>query len=461
MNSDKTNSEGGRTNGNGAIGGLSPLPLSGIRVLELAEGWAGPMSGMWLGDLGAEVIKVEAIQRYDHARGPVEAPEGLTSYPDKKPGPRPYDVSAPYVQANRNKLAITIDLSRPQGVALFKRLVALTDVVVTNMVTGVPEKMGIAYRDLVKVRSDLIMLISSGYGATGPYSRRVTMGGAMDGIAGYTWLRHYADQTPDTITYSTHTDVVTGMNNSLSVLMAIYHRAVTGRGQLIETSGVEASIQQVHGSLMDYALNGRVHTSPGNDHPFMAPHGCYRCKGDDRWINITVSSERQWQALCRTMGKPAWSREPRFSTQAGRWADRGELNQLIERWTQSHDRIELMHRLQKAGVPAGAVYDQADAAHDPHWKARGAYQTVVLADGKSYPIATPPWTMDGRRLAVRRPPPAFGQHNQYVLGEVLGLGDDEIARLQAEQYIGDAPLGAASSGPLSNRDQTVRPSPRG
>ena len=120
-----------------------------------------------------------------------------------------------------------------------------------------------------------------------------------------------------------------------------------------------------------------------------------------------------------------------------------------------------MHRLQKAGVPAGAVYDQADAAHDPHWKARGAYQTVVLADGKSYPIATPPWTMDGRRLAVRRPPPAFGQHNQYVLGEVLGLGDDEIAQLQAEQYIGDAPLGAASSGPLSNRDQTVRPSSRG
>ncbi|MEE9284379.1 MAG: CoA transferase, partial [Dehalococcoidia bacterium] len=148
----------GTANGPGTGVDAPPLPLAGVRVLEVAEGWAGPMSGMWLADLGAEVIKVEAIQRYDHARGPVVAPEGLSGYPNKKPGPRPYDVSAPYVQANRNKLAITIDLARPAGVALFKRLVAVSDVVVTNMVTGVPEKMGIGYRDLSKVRSDLIML---------------------------------------------------------------------------------------------------------------------------------------------------------------------------------------------------------------------------------------------------------------------------------------------------------------
>ncbi|MEE9285994.1 MAG: CoA transferase, partial [Dehalococcoidia bacterium] len=403
---------------------------------------------------------VEAIQRYDHARGPIVAPEGLTGYPNGQGGPRPYDVMSAYVQANRNKLAITIDLARPAGVALFKRLVAVSDVVVTNMVTGVPERMGIAYPDLVQVRSDLIMLISSGYGATGPYARRVTMGGAMDGIAGYTWLRHYADQTPDTVTYSMHTDVVTSLNNSLSVLMAIYRRARTGRGQLIETSGVEASLHQVHGALMDYAMNGRVRTAIGNDHPFLAPHGCYPCRGEDRWITIVVYSEEQWRALCRAMGRPAWSRDPRFSTQAGRWANRQELNERMGPWTRRHDCVELMHRLQKAGVPAGAVYDQADMAQDPHWKARGAYQTVTLADGKAYPLPTPPWTMDGQRLGVRRAPPAFAQDNRYVLGEVLGLGDDEMARLAAEQYIGDEPLGAASSGPLSSSAQTARPTAR-
>jgi crotonobetainyl-CoA:carnitine CoA-transferase CaiB-like acyl-CoA transferase len=197
------------------------LPLAGLRVLELAEGWAGPMTGMWLGDLGAEVIKVEAMQRFDHARGPVEVPDGLPSYPGSEAGTRPYDVNSAYVQANRNKLGITIDLSRPQGVVLFKRLVAISDVVLTNMVTGVPEKMGIGYEDLREVRPDLIMLTCSGYGASGPYATRVTMGGAMDGIAGYTWLRHYPDQKPDTVNYSMHTDVVTGQCNAMAVLMAM------------------------------------------------------------------------------------------------------------------------------------------------------------------------------------------------------------------------------------------------
>ncbi len=418
----------------------NPLPLAGVRVLELAEGWAGPMSGMWLADLGAEVIKIEAIQRYDHSRGPVAPPEGLASYPNKTPGRRPWNVNAPYVQGNRGKLSATIDLSRPRGVELFKRLVPCADVVFTNMVTGVPEKMGIGYEVLSKVRSDLIMLVSSGYGASGPYSRRVTMGGAMDGISGFTFLRHYPDQTPDTVTYSMHTDIVTGMNNAMAVLMAIYYRRRTGKGLLVETSGVEASIHQIHGALMDYALNGRVRTSVGNDHPWMAPHGCYPCQGQDRWITIAVWSEAQWQALVRVMGEPAWTRDPKFTTPASRWANRAELNERVASWTRGQERIDLMHRLQRAGVPAGAVYDQWDTTQDPHWKARGVYHQAPLADAGEYSLASSPWIVDGERLGAARPPPAFAAHNRYVLSELLGLGDGEIAELREQQYIGDEPL---------------------
>ena len=417
-----------------------PLPLSGVRVLELAEGWAGPMTGMWLGDLGAEVIKVEAIQRYDHARGPVVAPEGLTSYPNGQGGPRPYDVMSAYIQGNRNKRAITIDLARPKGVELFKGLVRISDVVITNMVTGVPEKMGIGYSELSKARSDLIMLISSGYGASGPYSRRVTMGGAMDGIAGYTWLRHYADQTPDTTNYTAHTDVVTSQNNAMAVLMAIYRRNRTGKGQLVETAGVEACLHQIPAALMDFALNGRVHASPGNDHPTMAPHGCYPCRGDDRWIVISVYAEGQWQALRQDMGDPAWAQDERFATALSRWANRGALNEHMAEWTRHYDHNDLMDHLQSLRIPAAAVHDNKDHAEDRHWRERGIYEDVELEGYGTYRVPASPWVMDGRRLGIRRPPPRFAQHNKEVLSDLLGLTTDELSALQAEQYIGDAPL---------------------
>jgi crotonobetainyl-CoA:carnitine CoA-transferase CaiB-like acyl-CoA transferase len=420
--------------------GPAALPLEGMRVLELAEGWAGPMTGMWLADLGAEVIKVEAVQRFDHARGPIEVPEGLSSYPGRRSGPRPYDVATAYVTANRNKLDVTLDLSRPRGVELFKRLVALSDVVATNMVTGVPEKMGIGYAELRAVRPDLVMLTCSGYGATGPYARRVTMGGAMDGIAGYGWLRHYPDRTPDTVNYSTHTDVVTGLSNALAILLALHHRARTGEGQWVEVAGVEASLAHIPESLVDFALNGRVRTSRGNQHPELSPHGVYPCAGTDRWIALAVRDERDWRALCARAGEPGWAGDPRFADAAGRVRHRAELDAQIASWTRTRDPIALMHALQRDRVPAAAVHDARDHAVDPHWQARGVYQRTELPGHGTYPLPTSPWIIDGKRLGVRRHPPALGEHNRAVLGGLLGLSDAELAELAADHYIGDEPL---------------------
>jgi crotonobetainyl-CoA:carnitine CoA-transferase CaiB-like acyl-CoA transferase len=417
-----------------------PLPLSGLRVLELAEGWAGPMTGMWLADLGAEVIKVEAIQRFDHARGPVEPPEGLSGYPERKPGLRPYDVASAYVQANRNKLDLTLDLSRPRGVELLKRLVRISDVVLTNMVTGVPEKMGIGYEELRRERPDLVMLTCSGYGASGPYAQRVTMGGAMDGIAGYTWLRHYPDLEPDSVNYSMHTDVVTGMCNALAVLMALYQRQRTGAGQRVETSGVEASLHHIPAALMDYALNGRVRRAPGNQHPDFAPCGVYAAAGPDRWLALAVWSDAQWRALRAALGDPAWAGSPRFDSAEGRRRHRAELDAQLAPWIAQHEAGSLMRQLQALGIPAAAVHDAADHAADPHWRARGFYQPVRLGSYGVYPLPTSPWVVDGQRLGVRLPPPGLGEHNRAVLQGWLGLSDAELAQLAAERVIGDAPL---------------------
>lgn len=417
------------------------LPLAGIRVLELAEGWAGPMTGMWLGDLGAEVIKLEAVQRFDHARGPVDVHPSLAGfYPRRDPGPRPWDVNSGYVQANRNKLGMTLDLSRPKGVELFKRVVAVSDVVVTNMVTGVPEKMGIGYEVLSKIRPDLVMLSCSGFGLTGPYAKRVTMGGAMDGIAGYGALRHYPDQAPDTVNYSTHTDVVTGMTNAVAILAALVQRAKTGKGQQVEVSGVEASLHHVPEALMDYAIQGRIRTAAGNDHPRMAPHGVYRCAGEDRWIAISVYRDAQWRVLRRALGDPEWAMETRFDTVEGRRRHRVELDRRLGEWTRSQDPIELMERLQGSGVPAAAVHDAADHARDPHFSARGFHQPTVLAGYGTFPLPTSPWILDGRRLGVRRPPPRLGEHDAMIYSRLLGLTEAEIEALRREDYLGSVPL---------------------
>ena len=425
----------------GARRGDSPLPLAGIRVLELAEGWAGPMTGMWLGDLGAEVIKLEAVQRFDHARGSVDVHPSLVSfYPRREPGPRPYDVNSGYVQANRNKLGMTLDLSREKGVELFKRLVAVSDVVVTNMVTGVPEKMGIGYDVLSKIRPDLVMLSCSGFGLTGPYAKRVTMGGAMDGIAGYGALRHYPDQAPDTVNYSTHTDVVTGMTNAVAILAALVQRAKTGKGQQVEVSGVEASLHHVPEALMDYAISGRIRTAAGNDHPLMAPHGVYPCAGEERWIALSVYRDAQWRALCSAMRDPAWARDERFDTRDGRRRHRLELDRRLADWTRARDPIALMGRLQGLGVPAAAVHDAADHARDPHFAARGFHQPTELEGYGTFPLPTSPWILDGQRLGVRLPPPRLGEHDAMIYSRLLELTEGEIEALRREHYFGSVPL---------------------
>jgi crotonobetainyl-CoA:carnitine CoA-transferase CaiB-like acyl-CoA transferase len=191
---------------------------------------------------------------------------------------------------------------------------------------------------------------------------------------------------------------------------------------------------------MDYAINARVRRSTGNQHPQLAPCGVYPCAGEDRWIALGVWSDAQWQALRAALGDPSWARGPRFESAAGRRRHRREIDQELARFTRTRGHLELMRELQARGVPAAAVQDAAEHAADPHWQARGFYQPIQLGQYGVFPLPTSPWIVDGRRLGVRLPPPAFGQHNRAVLGGLLGLGEAELAQLAAERIIGDEPL---------------------
>ncbi|MBI3953853.1 MAG: CoA transferase [Chloroflexi bacterium] len=415
-------------------------PLAGIRVLELGEGWVGPWALTLLSDLGAEVIKVEAIQHMDMTRGPVAPPPGLPTYPGKEPGPRPWDSNLSFYVANRNKLSLTLDLARPRGRELFYGLVRISDVFATNLVTGVPQKLGVDYESLRAVRPDIIVLAASGFGARGPYATHVAMGGSMDAAAGHTWLRSYADLTPDTVSASTHLDTVASVSGALALLMALYYRNETGQGQFIDLSGCEAFMPHIGEAIMDYTMNGIVRGPSGNRHPTQAPCGVYPCHGEDRWVAISISSDTEWERFCKALGDPAWCRDERFADVVGRRRHQDELDRLIAGWTRQHDHYEVMRILQGHGVPAAAVLDNREVYEDPHFVSRGFFQPVVHPDLPPIPLPGVVWKMSETPGGIHRYPPRLGEHNALVLKEILGLTAAAYRELEAEQYIGDTPL---------------------
>jgi crotonobetainyl-CoA:carnitine CoA-transferase CaiB-like acyl-CoA transferase len=413
-----------------------------MRVIELAEGYAGPWAAALLGDLGAEVWKVEAVQRMDQTRGQVhpDRSEGSYNYPGNRIPERPWNAAMPWVRGNRNKLSVTLDLSRPEGIALFERMVGLADVVLTNMVAGVPEKMGIGYARLRELRPDLIMLMSCGFGTEGPYSHHVAMAGSMDAASGHMWLRNYAGADPSEITYSSHLDSVNATTSAYAVLTALYHRAQTGEGQFIDVSGCETFMPHLGEAILDYTLNGRIRTSIGNEHPAYAPNAVYRCAGVDDWIAISVTADAEWAGLCRVMGREDLVSDRRFATAVGRARRRSELNALIAAWTGDREHNALMRRLQEEGVPAGAVLNMKEELEDPHIRARGFLERMEGPDFGAVDISGIAWKMSATPGSVRLIPPPLAAHNDYVYREVMGLDSGEIRAMEEALLIGEVPL---------------------
>jgi len=190
---------------------------------------------------------------------------------------------------------------------------------------------------------------------------------------------------------------------------------------------------------MDYTMNGRVQDTPGNRHPFMAPHGCYRCRGEDRWVAIAVASDEEWQGLCRAMGNPDWTKNERFADSLSRYRNQDELDRLIEEWTSQHDAYAVMFALQREGVATGAVLDDRDAYNDPHLKDRGFFQELTHPDCGTHLYPGIMWKMSKTPNAIRTPPCCLGEHNEYVYKKLLGVSDEEYAQLDKEGHIGTEP----------------------
>ncbi len=429
-------------------------PLTGVRALELAEIWAGPFCGCLLGDLGAEVIKVEAIQRI--ARGPISPRHGSPGYPDGVPGDRPWDRNGPFNALSRNKLGITLDLTTPEGVEAFKELVNVSDVVFTNYAFGVMDRFGLGYEVLQRVKPDIIALFAPGYGNSGPFKGYRSMGMAIDAITGHTALRGYPDLELSRNSLVHHPDAVAAVTATFAICLAMYSRSRTGRGQFIDLSQAESFMTNLGEVFLEYGLTGQRRQRRGNRHPAMAPHGTYRCAGNDEWVTISVRTDEEWRGMCEAMQMPQLAHNPRFESLPSRLRNHDDLDDIISRWTRQMGRYQVARVLQEHGVPAGPVLDcGADAYDDPSLQDRGYFQIVDHPEAGVHLLSGPIWRMQNRSEVRHDPAPGLGEHNDRVLSDLLGMTAERLLDLDLSQVIGTVPLEGADLGGVRRADKRV------
>lgn len=398
-----------------------PLPLSGIRVVDLTHDWAGPHATRILADFGAEVIKVENSRRMDSMRGAFKENEAYNRHPR-------------WFEINRNKLSVTLDLRNPEDVQAFKDLVAISDIVVESSRAGVMEGFGLGYDALRIIRPDVIMVSMSGFGHTGPESTYGGYGGALEPISGIQSLTGY-DKCEKPVRIR-EVDVTNGLMGACALMTALVYRDRTGRGQYIDLSQVEAATVAVAGEhLLEYAINGSQTLPTGNRSARFAPQGCYRCAGADQWVTLAVRTEAEWRRLCERIGRPDLATDVRFATPEARARNHDELDDLIERWTCARTHIQAMRELQEASLCAGAVLNAAEVAADPHLQDRGYFQCLGGDPGQRYPGF--PFRLSAEKPRVSRRGPCLGEHNGYVLCNLLGR-PPERAQPPAPDEIGTA-----------------------
>ena len=422
--------------------GESGLPLSGIRVLDLGMFWAGPFAGKWLGDAGAEVIKIESASHPDNLR---ILARGV--YPDGEPGERPWNRSGMINERNRNKLGIGLEMGRPEGREIFRRLVAVSDIVIENFSTRVMKQWELDYDHLKQLNPRIILASIYSQGATGPESGYVSFGGTLEQLAGITYITGYDNEMPGVMTVQLPDPVGGAMATGL-ILAALRQRRRTGEGAHIDFSQRENVVALLGAQVLDYGMNGRIAERMGNRDPHMAPHGCYRCTGEDEWVTVAVSDDAEWASLCRAIGREELESDERFATVPARHAHQDELDEIITAWTATRSKHEAMNELQRAGVTAGAVYTAEDLYADPHLEARGYWEEIDEPDAGRHRFPGRAGRLSKTPLGTRLPSPTLGQHNEYVLREILGMTAAEVEALEADGLIGSEPTEAARRGRL-------------
>lgn len=397
-------------------------PLEGVRVLDLTRALAGPYCTMMLGDLGADVIKVERPGRGDDSRGwgPPFAGEPYGPYPGE---------SAYFIAVNRNKRSLTANLKSPEGQEVMRRLAGVSDVLVENFRTGVLDRMGLGYEELHALNPRLVYCSISGYGRTGPYAERpgydviIQAEGGMMAITG-------PEEGPPSRVGVPIVDITAGMFAATAVLAALRARDLTGEGQLVDVSLLDTQVALLANVASNYLVGGAEPRRLGNAHPNIAPYEAFPAR--DRWFALAAANERQWAVLCDVIGRPELKDDPRFATNGARVSNRPELVTVLNDVFAARDADEWLPDLREAGLPCGPINTVPDVFDHPQAQARD------LALETEHPTAGPvrltgfPYKLSQTPAEVRHPPPLLGQHTEEVLTELLDYTAAEVAGLREQ-----------------------------
>ncbi len=421
-----------------------PLPLEGVRVLDLTMVWAGPYTTMLLGDLGADVIRVEDARLYNGTRGALPRPPReqldalgwLCAYPDDEPGQWPWNRNAFFNIHARNKRSATVDLLRQEGREAFLRLVEKSDVLIENNAVGVMDKLGLSWEELHERNDQLIVLRMPALGLTGPRSTYVGFGANFEALCGLTSLRGYSDGDL-TLTGSVYyMDTASGAAGAFAALAALRRRQSTGVGELVELAQGENMLNLIGEYLIDADRRGEGLPPPGNRHLTNAPQGAYPCADSDRWVVLSVDSDSAWSGLKRAMGSPPWAEDGRFATATGRRQHHDEIDEQLAQWTAPLDRWEVTRLCQAEGVIAGPVMDEADAVSDPQLRARGFFRSNGSDEVGWHDYPSHLWHWDGPDMR-HEGLCAFAAANDDVWRNVANLDDAEMAELEANGHLLD------------------------
>ena len=400
-------------------------PLEGLKIVDLSTIVMGPAATRMLADCGATVIKVESGHRPDGLRG-------STPFKDGKPG---LNRSGYFSKYNAGKLSLTVNLRKSRGRDFFKQhLVPWADVVLEAFAPRVAEGWGLAYEQLKQVKPDIILVRSSLMGHTGPDRDLKGTGQVTAALGGWYDLTGWPDRLP-VGPYSAYSDFIAWNYAMIAILSAVDYRRRTGKGQYIDQSLLESTIQFAAPAVLGYVANGSIPTRMGNRDPLAAPHGAYRCSGEERWCVIAVTTEEEWRGFCRAIGSPAWARDPRFASLSGRKQSEDALDTLVEEWTSQRPAEEVMRLLQEAGVPAGVVQNAKDLFEDPQLKHREAFVVRDHPEVGPHKVLTTSFRMSNAPSGPLRAAPLLGQDNEYICKELLGIPEGELADWIADEAL--------------------------
>lgn len=404
-----------------------PGPLQGVKVIDLTRAIAGPFCGLLLGDLGADVIKVETSEGGERSRRlePSAAGQSLYAY-----------------AVNRNKRGIVVDLRSDEGKAVLRDMLAHADVLVENFRPGVLEKMGFGWDVISAINPRLVLARISGFGGDGPYANRPGLDMIGQAMGGMMHLTGDPDGPP-TMAGVYVCDYTTGIYASLAIVSALFARQATGRGQVVEANLVDTALPMLHGTIADLLLNGRSAMRTGNRDRHTSPANTFRT-GDGQWVMMLAGNQQIWERLARLVGRPELITDERYLTSPQRNARVDEVEAFAAEWIGARSLDEVVDGMAAAGIPCAKCASLEDIVEDPHLKARGRIVHVEQPTGIAVPVAASAMTLSETPTTIRRGMPNPGQHTSEVLAEWLGYDDDRIARLAAGKIVfqGNGPIQA-------------------